>query len=457
MSQKQKYAPLDRQTKQLRYLGYLYILMLIFEGALRKWFLPGLSDVLLLARDPIVLVAYLIALSTKRFPSNKYVISGFALMFVWILSSLLTGHGNLIVLGFGFRANFFHIPFAFILGKVFFRSDVITIGRYWIWGSVAMTALIVLQFYSPQTTWINRAPGGLEGGGFSGALGRFRPPGTFSFIVGIVWFYTFTAAFLISGITQHKRYGKLLLGAGSIALILAIPVSISRSLMLAVTLTLLTGMLTSIFQKGAILRYLRICLAACVALLIAGQFSVFDESKDAFLKRWDQSTAEQYGGVTGSIIGRTMEEFSSPFIRDEEMPFLGEGIGAGTQVGVKLLTGSRGFKLGEQEWLRITAEGGLLLGTMYIAWRVWLTVALGHIAFTAFRKGNGMGLIFLSATAYNLLIGQFGQSTINGFTVIGIGLTIACMRPREIITINTDDGSSTSTTQKAATANSHGS
>ena len=304
-----------------------------------------------------------------------------------------------------------------------------------------MTALIVLQSESPQSAWINRAPGGYAGGGFAGALGRFRPPGTFSFIVGVVWFYTFTTAFLVCGITQHNRYSKLLMAASSIALILAIPVSISRALMLASALTFATGIFTSTFQRGAIMRYARIGLIGIVGVFIAGQFEVFDETKSAFMARWETSTADRHGGVKGAIIGRTITEFVGPFVMDEDIPFLGKGIGAGTQVGAKVLTGEKGFDLGEGEWFRLTGEGGILLGTLYIGWRVWLTIALATLGLKAFRKGNGMALIFLSATAYNLLVGQFGQSTINGFTVLGIGMTIASMRPRKTISISTDEQS----------------
>lgn len=441
MPDKQKYAPLDPTSKQLRWLGYLYIALLLLEGALRKWFLTGFSDLLLLARDPVVLLAYVIALAKGRFPANKYVIRGLVLIAFSVLAAMLFGHGNWLVAAYGVRANFLHIPFAFLMGQVFFRSDVVQIGRYWLWATVAMTALIILQFYSPQTAWVNQAPGGSPGGGFAGAMGRYRPPGTFSFIVGVVWFYTFSAAFLVSGITQHKRYRKLLLTAGAIALIMAIPVSISRSLMLAVALTFLTGILTSTFQRGAVFRYLRIALVGCVGVFIASQFSVFDEARSAFLARWETSTAERHGGVSGAIVGRTVNEFIGPFLMEDGVSLLGEGIGAGTQVGAKLLTGEKGFDLGEGEWFRLTGEGGLLLGTLYIAWRVWLTVVLASFALIAFRKGNGMGLIFLSATAYNLLIGQFGQSTINGFTILGIGLTIASMRPRKIITVQTNEQS----------------
>ena len=61
-----------------------------------------------------------------------------------------------------------------------------------------MTLLIALQFYSPQSAWVNRGIGGdIKGGGFTGALGYFRPPGTFSFTTGVSQFFSFTAAFII--------------------------------------------------------------------------------------------------------------------------------------------------------------------------------------------------------------------------------------------------------------------
>lgn len=47
------------RRKSLRKLLWLYFWLLIFEGALRKWILPGLSSPLLLVRDPVALLALL--------------------------------------------------------------------------------------------------------------------------------------------------------------------------------------------------------------------------------------------------------------------------------------------------------------------------------------------------------------------------------------------------------------
>ena len=108
MSEKTKYTPIDKPTRQLRWLVMLYVVLLVLEGVLRKWIFPGLSDILLLVRDPIVLLAYAIAIIHNKFPVNRYVISGFALMLLWCVETQLMGHGNLLVNGFGFSQLFPH-------------------------------------------------------------------------------------------------------------------------------------------------------------------------------------------------------------------------------------------------------------------------------------------------------------------------------------------------------------
>ena len=45
----------------IKKLIWAYFLLLLFEGALRKWFLPGLSQGLLIIRDPIVIWIYFLA------------------------------------------------------------------------------------------------------------------------------------------------------------------------------------------------------------------------------------------------------------------------------------------------------------------------------------------------------------------------------------------------------------
>jgi hypothetical protein len=51
---------------------WAYFILLIFEGALRKWIFPGLSNALLLVRDPIALWLVIVWLVRGVVPQSIY-------------------------------------------------------------------------------------------------------------------------------------------------------------------------------------------------------------------------------------------------------------------------------------------------------------------------------------------------------------------------------------------------
>ena len=133
---------------------WIYLFLLIFEGALRKWFLPSLATPLLIIRDPIAIWLTIVGWQ-KGWLNNAYVR---AMMIVSTLSFFLTlvvGHHNLFVALFGWRIYFFHFPMIFVMGKVLSRTDLLKMGQFLLWLSIPMTVLIVIQFYSPPTAWVN--------------------------------------------------------------------------------------------------------------------------------------------------------------------------------------------------------------------------------------------------------------------------------------------------------------
>src|SRR5437762_470611 len=65
------YSGLLRNT---RWLIYLYLFLLIIEGALRKWMVPQFSSPLLLVRDPVVLAIYFLAWRAHIFPRNRFIL-----------------------------------------------------------------------------------------------------------------------------------------------------------------------------------------------------------------------------------------------------------------------------------------------------------------------------------------------------------------------------------------------
>src|SRR5690606_40610218 len=132
----------------------------------------------------------------------------------------------------GARNLLLNLPLIFVIGSIFDREDVLEIGKVTLLIAIPMVIIIGLQFYSPQSAWINRGIGGdTEGGGFSGAMGFYRPPGTFSFTNGNSLFWSFLAPFVIYFWLEKKGIYKLLLIAASVALLFSIPLSISRTLL----------------------------------------------------------------------------------------------------------------------------------------------------------------------------------------------------------------------------------
>src|SRR6056300_708715 len=97
----------------IKKLIWVYFFLLLFEGALRKWFLPGLSQGLLIIRDPIVIWIYFLCYIRGIFPlDNKYIVRA---------------HPATVI--FGARTNILHFPLIFIMARVLTLKDVINFGK----------------------------------------------------------------------------------------------------------------------------------------------------------------------------------------------------------------------------------------------------------------------------------------------------------------------------------------
>src|SRR5450756_2342759 len=144
------------ENKTLRQLIWLYLVLWLIEGGLRRWFLPGLNTPLLLIRDPVVIAIYGVAISRNLFPSNLFMTMGLLLAVLTFFNALTLGHGNPMVAMYGVRCDFLHVPLIFIMGKVLRRKDLIALCKLTRWIAVPYTALLAAQFYQPQDAWVNR-------------------------------------------------------------------------------------------------------------------------------------------------------------------------------------------------------------------------------------------------------------------------------------------------------------
>lgn len=407
---------------------WVYFLLLIFEGALRKWFLPFLATPLLIVRDPIALWILITSARRGLFPLNGYVIVAWVTGVLGIATAMLAGHRNLPVAIYGARIVLIQFPMIFVIGKVLTREDVVEYGRVLIKVALVMTPLIALQFFSPQSAWVNRGVGGdLNGAGFSSNTEYFRPPGTFSFITGVAQFYGLLAPFVFYFWTRPELINRLLLSGGTACLLASIPFSISRTLLFSIFLTGLFTMAILIRRPDYLIQYLA---GAGMIGVVAGLLAltpIMAPALEAFGIRLQSATFDTGEGFKGNIVDRILGGFFSGFENVTQHPFFGEGIGMGTNAGASLMSGDVGFLIAEDEWGRILGEQGVLIGSLLILVRLVLVMDLGVKSFRNVIKGDLLPWLIFSFAGIQILQGQWAQPASLGFAVFSAGLLMASL------------------------------
>lgn len=414
-----------------RKLIWIYLWLLIFEGALRKWVLPGLATPLLLIREPIVIYLVINALF-QGWIKSRYAQLMMAVSTVCLIITMAVGHQNISVGLFGWRIYFFHFPMIFVMGKVLTRDDLLKMARFILYLSIPMTILVVMQFYSPQSAWVNRGVGGdMEGAGFGGALGYFRPPGTFSFTSGYVGFQAIVGCLLLYYLTSNSllekrhRIRHWLLMVMAVCYLVSIPTSISRTHFFQ-TMVFMAFLSVAALRNNKIKgQYMRFFLMGIVVMFFVGASGLIDTQIDAFTERFN-SANEAEGELEGVLGNR----YGGSFLRglfNTDLPAFGYGLGLGTNVGSKLMGGnmySFGFN-GEEEWSRVTGECGLLLGWIILGIRLFFSLDVWKKAYKLLVRNRDLLPWMLSAgMLLRVVNGQWAIPTDLGMAIFlgGIGL-----------------------------------
>ena len=418
---------------------WAYFFLLIFEGALRKWVLPGLATPLLVIRDPLALWILIVANRRGLIPFNFYVLGMMLIGIVSIFTAIFLGHKNLFVAIYGSRILLFHFPLIFAIGNIFSKKDVIEMGKMIIYIAIPMTILIALQFYSPQSAWVNRGVGGdVTGAGFSGAEGYFRPPGTFSFTNGTSLFYSLLAPFVFYFWLHPGKLNKWILIVGTIGLLVSIPLSISRGLFFSVIVTLLFVLLATI-QKPKYGKFVLVSgVGLVISLFVLSNFAFFENAIQAFTSRFEVANQVE-GGVKGVLADRYLGGMTSALTDNSpHSPFFGYGIGMGTNVGSMLLTGGTRFLISEGEWGRLIGESGILIGFIIIFLRLRISAKMALAAYRKLAKDNLLPWFLLSFALLQIPQGQWAQPTSLGFSILIGGLLIASLKDPKSRTANVE-------------------
>jgi hypothetical protein len=385
---------------------------------------------LLVIRDPLVLLIYVQAIRCRRFQLSAPLVAYFLLLTSFILLALfqmIAGvGGGPMVAAYGLRTNFLHLPLIFVIPQVFSSADTIKLGRWVLILSVPMTGLMICQFMSPPSSWINAATSAAaDGQQISFALGKIRPAGTFSFATGVAHFYVVATAFLIYGLAQARSsYPRWLLGAALLSVMAVQPVSGSRTLVLGCALVAVAATVFTALSVGQAHRILAVAALICATLAALSLTGFFNEASTVFMTRWDDASG---GSATESLSGRILGGFLEPFAVMSEVGLFGAGVGVGTNAGSALMTGAAQFLLAEGEWSRVILEAGPLLGFSFLAYRLWLAGAIGFRAVAAAKRQNLLAWLLAWSACLSLVNEQLSQPTNLGFMVLVSGLCLAAM------------------------------
>jgi len=413
----------------LKKLFWLYFLLLIFEGALRKWVLTQYSAPLLLVRDPVGLLIIWEAFRTHKWPRQWSAVVGIlaagiiALCFI----QLVAGDNPWYVALYGLRSYLLPFPVAFIMGENLDREDLRKFGLCTLWLLIPLTALEVAQYYAPATSILN-AGASLGSAQLASAAGHVRASATFSYVTGPACYLPLAAAFIFYGLVNAKFANRWLLWAASCALVMAIPVTGSRAIVFELAAIVACVGVAALFGVSQFVKSLQITMALLLVSLLVSRLPVFSEATGTLLTRFSQASGSE-GNAQQSLLLRLADPVVQTIENSaSENNWLGLGVGYGANAIARLLTGTQQFLAGEGEFPRVIAEFGAPAGMAFMLFRWLLELMIVAKALSRVREHEPLAWLLVPLTISTLAFGTLEQPTEQGFMVISVALSFAALR-----------------------------
>jgi hypothetical protein len=411
-------------------LLWIYFFLLIFEGSVRKW-IPPLSNAFLLIRDPIALLLWIEAIRHRIGPRHVWSIFHFYALAIAMLGTLqviIVGANPLAVL-YGWRSYVLHVPVLLVLAFGLGRAGLVKLVRSMVILTIPMTLLMVAQYSSGPESFLNRGAGEFSQQ-IAGAAGHIRAAGTFSFIAGPAMFYPLALSLLLWTFESGAIKSVWLKLGGATAILIALPISVSRTLALSAVSVLIAAAIGLLIRGISVdLRALNRLLMGAVGFLIfvmlVAQLPIFRDAVETFTARWTQAQGGE--GDNSRLLDRVIEPFQITSDSITTIPMIGVGIGEGSQV-ASALEGRPPSSFGENAVSRELVEMGWLMGGLMVGIRLSLTVILVVQATKAIRSGASLAWLLLPSTVSYSLYGGFDQPTLQGFMMVTLGMFFAALK-----------------------------
>jgi hypothetical protein len=434
----------EKARRRLVQLVFAIYLLAIVEGALRKWVAPQAGAYLFFLRDPVLVVAYLLATRHALWPRHSMLLHASLAMaafgvLLFALQAATGGHSEQrLLLGvYGWRSYFLYLPLAPLVGAVFTREDLLRIFKLTLWLAIPIGVLVAAQFFSPLGAPINVGTADdthLQFRGLTQTGERTRPMGPFASGAAQQQFVATAFAILLAGLiaprhAQRPGFATLLLtGAGVLT---CIAMSGSRGTVLQCLISVLAAMSIGAIGRGGALKARAVILPLVVAVGALMLYPiVFPEGHDALTERWTAADKAESRMFEGGIAGRALFALVDFVLFIDLVPMLGFGLGFGGNASITLSASIDGVKPGfwvETDFARHMVDLGPIFGMGYIVFRIALVVWLARKALGATRAhADPTPMLLLSYAGVVVFSGQItGQGTINFFGWLFTGLLIA--------------------------------
>lgn len=411
---------------------WLYFLLWIFEGGLRKWIFPSLATPLLIVRDPIAIYIILSAFYLNVKFMNPFIVASAVFTLLSLAITLTFGHGNLFVGIYGARIMLLHFPLIFIIGAILTKEDVLKIGRAFLLINLLMTIIVYFQFSSPQSAFINTGIGGEGSAGFSGAMGYSRPSGLFSFTTGLSVFFSAVSVFVFYFSLSKDSCSKILLYSSTIALIIALPLTISRGAVVAVALVGFFAVIASATTSEMLIKIVITSFTFFIFIVILQTYTtIFNLGTEVFMDRVDTVNKFSGGGIEKSIFLRMYTEFIGPFVTLLNEPLFAGNLGMGTNAGAQMLSGKVHFLVSENEFGRLAGEQGVIFGGGLMILRMLLAFSIVVKAWKLPQQDRLLPFIMCGAAVPSIVQGQWAQPSVLGYGIIITGLVLASLKKKD--------------------------
>ena len=424
-------------------LFIVYVFAVLIDGSLRKWGPHSMYVPLMFVKT--IVGIYIVAWAIKK----NIIFSDWEKLFtilgtICFMTTLIWGHGNLLVDIYGCIPYFFGITISYIIGNTIQEKDLKKFIQIIITLGIIQSILVIIQYQLPASHILNYKGftvrerfADMTAGELAGGI---RPPGLFMQTSQSTLFTLLSTSLLIySTFFNSNVCKKWQLYISWLLLPPSLVCSCSRSTIASSALCFLVFLLIYKNKK-------KIIIGTLIALPTLIYFTAYSDihAINNIKKRFENAAEVQDGAQSISegfamdlyyrVIGYTVKALISTKTADgSDVPFWGYGQGMSTQIGGRLLgtngkMGFSGFTLAEWDSLRIMCESGPLLGWLILIVRLGyplryiknmrrfnkngehLTLTLYFPFFYSFFPLNTWGNIFQANFAF-LIAGIFIAST----------------------------------------------